>query len=66
MNFKGITPQKVKLMCESISRMAELSETEIQDKVQELIPFMERNKQKFFNMKNQRKFEKLFGEMNYE
>lgn len=60
------TPQKVKLMCESISRMAQLSETEIQDKVQELIPFMEKNKQKFFNMKHQRKFEKLFGEMNYE
>ena len=46
--------------------MAQLSETEIQDKVQELIPFMEKNKQKFFIIKHQRKFEKLFGEMNYE
>lgn len=60
------TPQKVKLMCDSLSRMAEFSNSEIQDKVDELIPFMERNKQKFFNMKHQRKFEKLFSEMNYE
>ena len=60
------TPQKVKLMCDSLSRMAEFSNSEIQDKVDELIPFMERNKQKFFNMKHRRKFEKLFSEMNYE
>ena len=60
------TPQKVKLMCENISRMAEYSEHEIKDKVEKLIPYMDKNKQKFFNMKHQRKFEKLFGEMNYE
>ena len=46
--------------------MAEYSEHEIKDKVETLIPYMDKNKQKFFNMKHQRKFEKLFGEMNYE
>lgn len=60
------TPKKVKLMCDSIEKLSQLSEVEIQNKVEELIPFMQRNKEKFFNMKNQRKFEKLFSEMSYE
>ena len=60
------TPNKVSLMCDNLSNMAQLSEREIQDKVEELIPYMDRNKQKFFNMKHGRKFEKLFSEMKYE
>jgi len=60
------TTQKVKLMCDSIELMTQFSTQEIKDKVEELIPFMDRNKQKFFNMKHQRKFEKLFSEMKYE
>jgi len=60
------TTDKVKLMCDSIEIMSQYTEQEMADKVEELIPFMKKNKQKFFNMKHQRKFEKLFSEMNYE
>ena len=60
------TPEKVRLMCESIAQLSDLTSIEIKDKVTELIPFMKKNKEKFFDKPNKRKFEKLFREMAYE
>lgn len=60
------TPKKVQLICNNIEQLSYLTETEIQDKINELIPFMQRNRQKFFESPNHRKFEKLFNEMKYE
>lgn len=60
------TPTKVNLICDNIEMLSQLTEQEIKDKVEELIPFMKRNKEKFFNFPNKRKFEKLFSEMAYE
>lgn len=59
-------PKKVSLICDNIEMLTDLTEQEIKDKVEELIPFMQRNKEKFFNFPNKRKFEKLFSEMAYE
>jgi hypothetical protein len=60
------TPEKVRLMCNSIEHLSQLTATEVQDKVQQLIPFMKKNKEKFFDKPNKRKFEQLFREMAYE
>lgn len=57
---------KVKLICDSIENLSNLTETEIKEKVEELIPFMDSNKKKFFEKPNKRKFEQLFREMTYE
>lgn len=55
--------KKVKLICDSIEQIA--SEN-IDSKLQEMIPFMQRNRERFFNKPNKRKFEQLFREMTYE
>jgi len=60
------TPVKVSLMCDTIEQLSQLSSKEIEDKVQELIPFMKKNREKFFEKPNKRKFEQLFREMTYE
>lgn len=60
------TPDKVRLICDSIEHLSDLTSTEIKDKVQEMIPFMQRNKNRFFEKPNSRKFEQLFREMTYE
>lgn len=60
------TPVKVSLMCDTIEQLSQLSSKEIDDKVQELIPFMKKNREKFFEKPNKRKFEQLFREMTYE
>jgi N12 class adenine-specific DNA methylase len=60
------TPHKVSMICDNIELLSNLTEQEIKNKVEELIPFMKRNKEKFFAKPNKRKFEKLFSEMAYE
>ena len=59
-------PEKVSMMCDNIEMLSTLTEKEIKDKVEELIPFMKKNKERFFDKPNKRKFEKLFSEMAYE
>lgn len=60
------TPEKVALICDNIKQLSQLTSLEIRNKVEELIPFMKKNKEKFFDKPNKRKFEKLFREMTYE
>lgn len=60
------TPDKVNLMCDNIERLSQMSSQEITDLASEMLPFMKKNKEKFFNKPNYRKFEKLFSEMVYE
>lgn len=60
------TPKKVAEICNIIENLSNLSHKEIEDKVQELIPYMKKNKEKFFDKPNRRKFEQLFREMAYE
>lgn len=58
--------EKVSKICDNIELLTNLTENEIKDKVEELVPFMKKNKEKFFEKPNKRKFEKLFREMAYE
>lgn len=60
------TPEKVKLMCDTIKHLSQLSKSEIESVVEEMIPFMKKNKERFFDKPNKRKFEQLFREMTYE
>jgi hypothetical protein len=43
-----------------------MEKAEIDSVVEEMIPFMKKNKEKFFDKPNKRKFEQLFREMTYE
>ena len=60
------TPKKVSMICDNLQALSNLTENEIKNKVDELIPFMKKNVEKFFTKPNKRKFEKLFSEMAYE
>lgn len=60
------TPEKVSKICDNIELLSNLTPQEIQEKVEELIPFMKKNKERFFQTPNKRKFEKLFRELMYD
>lgn len=54
------------MICNNLKVLSEYSESEIKDKVEELKPFLKRNKEKFYSRPNKRKFNILFEEMQYE
>ena len=54
------------MICTNLKMLSEYSEQEIKDKVEEMKPFLKRNKEKFFSRPNKRKFVVLFEEMQYE
>jgi len=60
------TPEKVRLMCNTLEQLSSMEKAEIDSVVEEMIPFMKKNKEKFFDKPNKRKFEQLFREMTYE
>jgi len=60
------TTKVSEMICKNLKVLSEYSEQEIKDKVEELKPFLKRNKEKFFSRPNKRKFIILFEEMQYE
>ena len=60
------TTKRVELICNNIERILSFSPQELQDRINETIPFMAKNKEKFYAKKNERKFQQLFREMMYE
>jgi len=60
------TTKRVELICDNIEKLASYSKQELQSKIDNTAPFMAKNKEKFYNKKNERKFQQLFREMMYE
>lgn len=60
------TTHKVHEICNIIENLANLSKSELEEKMHSSIPFIKRNKERFFAKKHKFKFEKLFNEMKYE
>jgi hypothetical protein len=60
------TSKRVLEICNLIQELSQLSKSEIQTKMDEIIPFMEKNKTKFLSKRNHLKIEKLFISMKYE
>ena len=60
------TTKRAEAICNNIERIINFDKQELQDKINETIPFMAKNKEKFYEKKNERKFQQLFREMMYE
>lgn len=54
------------MICKNLKVLSEYTDNEVRDKVEELKPFLKKNKEKFFSRPNKRKFIILFEEMQYE
>jgi hypothetical protein len=54
------------MICNNLKVLKEYTDEEIKNKVEEMKPFLKRNREKFFSRPNKRKFIVLFEEMQYE
>lgn len=54
------------MICNNLKMLNELTDTEIKDKMEFIKPYLKKNKEKFFERPNKRKFNLLFEEMKYE
>lgn len=60
------TTKRAEEICNNIEQLASYSKQELQERIDETAPFMAKNKEKFYDKKNERKFQQLFREMTYE
>jgi hypothetical protein len=60
------TTKTSELICNNLKMLKELSESEVQDKINGIKPFLKKNREKFYSKPNKRKFIILFEEMQYE
>jgi len=60
------TTKRAEAICDNIERIINFDKQELQDRINETVPFMAKNKEKFYEKKNERKFQQLFREMMYE
>ena len=60
------TTHKASAICDVIEHIANTSKKDLEQKMHESLPFIKRNKERFFAKKHKWKFEKLFDEMKYE
>ena len=54
------------MICNNLKVLNELTDSEIRDKMEFIKPYLKKNKEKFFERPNKRKFNLLFEEMKYE